>query len=150
MQKKIVKISGFLFLLFLTSCKVASVNSDRNKLINLEKEGWMFYLNSEKITLGKTILDRQNFESFDIKKLEKKIYIKQKLKKPSYTNIKDLVFLDSLGIEDFVVLNGVPFSNFEAKNLKIEKSAITKVTKIKDTAWIGCRPIKNLILISVK
>ena len=150
MDKFKQKILGLIFILIFTSCKVASVNSERNKLINLEKKGWSFYLNSEKIALEKTILDNQNFKSFDIKKSQKKIYIYQKERKTSYNNIKDLVLLDSLANDDLVVINGIPFSNLDARNLKIEKSAIRQVTKLKDTAWIGCRPINNLILITVK
>jgi hypothetical protein len=144
------KLTIFLVLLTLISCKVASVDSKRDKLMILERKGWTFYLNSEKIKLQQIILDKQNFKSVDIQRSEKRIYISQKEQNPIYTNIKSIAHQDSLSINDLVVIDGIPYSNLDAKSLKIESSAIMKVTKSTDTIKIGCRPIKNLILISVK
>jgi hypothetical protein len=119
-------------------------------LIILERKGWTFYINSEEIILEKTILDKRNFNSVEIKKSEKKIYIFQKEKSSNYSSITILAALDSLTDKDLVIIDGIPYSNFDAKSLRIESSAIIKLTKSTDTIKIGCRPIKNLILVSTK
>ena len=150
MQSFIKRTFICLFLITIVSCKVASIDSERNKLLILERKGWTFYINTEKIILEKTILDKRNFKSVEIKKSEKKIYIFQKEKSSNYLSITSLAAQDSLTDKDLVVIDGIPYSNFDAKSLRIESSAIIKLTKSTDTIKIGCRPIKNLILVSTK
>lgn len=150
MQNYIKKISVCLLLSLIVSCKVASIDSERYKLINLERKGWIFHINSEEIMLEKMILDKENFKSLEINKSEKKIYIVQKNQNPDYSNITHLASLDSLREMDLVVIDGIPYSNLDARSIKIESSAIMKLTKLTDTVIVGCRPIKNLILVSTQ